>query len=545
MKPDEPRLEKSRPDRPDGPGGSGRDAALGAALSGTPVPDHGPEFWNRLDERIAAVADPAVLAVRAATGAAARTDDPAVLAQRTAAGAAARTARAAPLGDAPAAGEAAGEAAGVEPVTLDERRSRRDRRRGGRSGRPLLAAAAAVAVVVGAAGAVTVVRRSDNGSQVNAAGRSPGTKPAPAPGTTVPPSATNAAPAEFSATFTGIEAWMGPPGCCRVWRLTLARDGSFRWTATDGSDDMAYDATTGRQVEIVSKGATASPAHPNAFVTTGVPTGGPDQRITKPDPLGPIADFVVALARAGDSRITTGSVAGRPTWHYDGPTVQDRLGGDGAPDHAIADVDQASGVLLGLTRFSKATGTTTTNFSAGEITASDQIDRSRYRLDPPPGAHMQTVAIGFVPRTLDQAAADVPYDLLVPSQVPPGFTPQAVSVDGDVPSSTGPEGMNPPATHVVAMTWRNGAAEFTVTLRPKGDAQWDDPLGAEGLTLDTRPVHLELDGRPPLDGQVAVDAPVRPHLWGVTGDIVVTVSGDLPASDLQAVAGSLRPHRAD
>jgi hypothetical protein len=320
----------------------------------------------------------------------------------------------------------------------------------------------------------------------------------------------------------------------------VARDGSFRWTSTDGSDDMAYDATTGRQVEVVRSGATASAAHPNAFVTTGVPAGGPDQRITRPDPLGPIADFVVALARAGDRRITTTTVAGRSAWHYDGPIVADRLG-DGSPDHAVADVDQASGVLLRLSRSGPKVATA---FHASDVTTAEEIDRSRYRLDPPPTARTQTFPIGFVPRTLDQAAADVPYDLLVPSRVPPGFTLESVAVDRDIPSSTGPEGMNPPATHVVALTWRNGAARFTVTLRPKGDAQWDDPLGAEGLTLDARPVHLDLGGRPPLDGQVAVDPPVRPHLWGVTGDIVVTVSGALPAPDLQAVAGSLRPHRA-
>ena len=51
--------------------------------------------------------------------------------------------------------------------------------------------------------------------------------------------------------------------------------------------------------------------------------------MTNPEPLGSIADFVVALARANDPRITATTVAGRPAWHYDGPIVQDRFGGDG------------------------------------------------------------------------------------------------------------------------------------------------------------------------------------------------------------------------
>jgi hypothetical protein len=243
-------------------------------------------------------------------------------------------------------------------------------------------------------------------------------------------------------------------------------------------------------------------------------------------------------------------VLGRSAWHYDGPTVQDRLGGEGAPNHAVADVDQASGVLLQLSRSVQTPSSPTmsggativTHFSASDITTSDQIDRTRYHLDPPAGAKTNTFAVGFVAKTLDEAAAGLPYDLLVPRVVPSGFTLTSVSVDKDVASSTGPEGMNPPAKQVVSMTWRNEAQEFTVTLRPKGADQWDDPLGAEGLMLDAQPVRLMLEGRPALEGTVAVDAPVRPHLWGITGNVVVTVSGDLPRAELEAVAGSLRAH---
>ncbi|HVW32060.1 MAG TPA: hypothetical protein VHL53_05940, partial [Acidimicrobiia bacterium] len=415
--------------------------------------------------------------------------------------------------------------------------------RRGRRTRALGAAAAAVALVVAAAGAVTVLRRGDHSSSVRTAGRPAGTAPG-ATATTAGP-ATAAAPAEFSATFEGIEGEMCPVGApaCRIWKLTLAADGSFRWTSTDGSDDMAYDAPTGvgRHVEVVSAGPGASKAHPNAFVTTGVPAGGPDMRITKPDPLGPIGDFVMALARAGDPRVTATTYEGRPAWHYDGPTVQDRLGGRDAPNHAVADVDQETGVILQLTR--SVGSRAITHFSAGDIATSDRTDRARYRLDPPAGAKTNTFSIGFSTTTLDGAAAAVPYDLLVPGDVPAGFTLESVAYDADVASSTGPEGMNPPARQIVAMTWRNGAGEFTVTLRPRGADQWDDPFGAEGMTPDSKPVHLALaGGRPPLDGSVAVDAPIRPHLWGITGDVVVTVSGDLPRADLETIAGSLRRH---
>jgi hypothetical protein len=495
MSPRPPQADEPRP------GDAERDERLGAALSGIPTPDHGPTFWADLNHRLQG--ETTVPTTESATDAGPADPTPS-----------------------------------PEPgaVSLDERRAAR--RSGGRFTRSLGAAAAAVALVVAAAGALTVINQDDNKDrEVRAADRPSST--------TQPGPATPSGPAEFNATYDGIEGWDGPDGCCSTWRLTLARDGSFRWTSTDSSDDMAYDATTGRHVEVVSRGAGTSKDHPNAFVATGVPAGGPDQRVSKPDPLGPMADFITALARAGDPRITSTTVAGRPAWHYDGPTVQDRLGGDGAPNYAIADVDQASGAILEMTI--RVDETVISRFTASDITTSDQIDRARYKIDPPPGANVQNFAIGFAGRSLDDAAAQVPYDLLVPGQVPDGFTldwsPASVAVNRDVAAPTGREGANPPSKPVVSMTWRKGAQEFTVTLRPtEGQPEWNDPLGAEGMVPDAQPVTLELPGRPALEGQVIVDAPMRPHLWGITGDLVVTVSGDLSRAELEQVAHSLRPY---
>jgi hypothetical protein len=482
-----------------------RDDRLGAALSDLPVPDHGPTFWAELDHRLQGEHLVPNQTESATDVGPAET----------------------PLTK--------------ETVSLDEQRTRRATRRGGRLNRSLGAAAAAVALIVAVTGALIVIRKDDRGTDIRAADRPAGTaNPGPTPSTTAPV-ATAPVPEEWAATYEGIEGFDGPDGCCSNYRLTLARDGSFRWTSTDGGADMAYDATTGRNVEVVSRGAGVSKEHPNYFVYSGVPAGGPEHGYAKPDPLGPISDFVVALARAGDPRITTATVAGRPAWHYDGPTVQDRLGGDGAPNHAIADVDQNSGVLLALTR--SVGNQVVTRFTASDVTMYHQIDRSRYVIEVPPGAKKTPVAVGFVNKTLDEAAAAVPYDLLVPDQVPAGFTLESVQLDRDVPSSTGPEAMNPPAKQIVALTWRNGPSAFTVTLRPKGADQWDDPFGLEGMVPDAQPVRLELPGRQPLEGTVVVDAPLMPHLWGTTGDIVVTVSGDLSRTELERVAGSLQPHR--
>ena len=485
------------------------DDELGAALSDLPVPDHGPAFWADLDHRLQG--ETPVQQTESATDVGLDKSQPA-----------------------------------PEATSLDDRRARRAARRNNpRFPRSVGAAAAAVALVVVAAGALTAINRDDDPArEVRTADRPAGTAPA-AP-------ATPDAPAEFSATYAGTDGLQGTDECppvtpdavCRTYRLTLARDGSFRWTATDGSNDAAYDASTGRAVELVRAGPTASPSRPNAFITTAVPTGRSGQGIFHPDPLDPMGSFVVSLARAGDPRITTSTVAGRAAWHYDGPTIQDRNGGEGAPNHAVADVDQASGVLLHLQR--RVDGKVTTEFTASDVTTSDRVDRSRYQLDPPAEAKKQEYSRGFVARSLDQAAAELPYDLLVPEHVPDGFTldwaPGSVSVNREVASPSGPEGANPPSKPVTSMTWRLGAQELTITLRPTdGATEWNDPLGAEGMVPDAQPVRIELPGRPALEGTVVVDGPLTPHLWGITGDLVVELSGDLSRDEFQRVAASLRP----
>jgi hypothetical protein len=413
--------------------------------------------------------------------------------------------------------------------------------------RSLGAAAAAVALVVAAAGVLTAINQDKADREVRTADRPAGTTTQPGPNTAT-------TPARFSATYDGIEGWDGPDGCCSQWRLTMnfTADSSFRWTSTDGRADMAYDYGSGRHVEMITIGPDASPTRPKYLITTGVPAGGPDRRVARPEPLDPIADFVTALARAGDPRISKSTVAGRATWHYDGPIAVDRLGGDAAPNHVVADVDQVTQVLLHLTR--RAGDLVVSRFTASDVIMNDGSDNSVFRLDPPPGANTMTVPLGFdggdhnhdrAGITDAEVAAAVPYDLLVPTELPENFRRRSLMLNREVPSPTGPEGMNPPVTHVVVMTYLGpDRARFSVTLRPKGEGEWDDPFRGEGVVPESAPVRFELPDRPPLEGSVVFGAPAVPHLWGITGDIVVTISGDLSRAELEQVARSLRRHQS-
>jgi hypothetical protein len=298
---------------------------------------------------------------------------------------------------------------------------------------------------------------------------------------------------------------------------------------------MAYDAAAHRAVGISDRKPDGGPA---AYITTDIPPGGPDMGIGALEPPGSLADFVVSLARAGDRRVyeDENAATGRPVWRYGGPLVEDRLG-DG-PDQVVAEVDRATGVLLALR--SSAQGQTFRVLAATSVETADRIDRSRFQIEIPASTETSTVSMGFRPSSLEDARAQMPFDVLVPEDIPDGFDLVAVAVNRDKPSMTGAEGMNPPVADIVALRWQKGFESFTVTLRPVSGQEWNDPFGQEGMVYDKTPLRAELPGRPALEGDLVVDPPARPHLWGITGDIVVTADGDLTVGEFVRLAESLR-----
>jgi hypothetical protein len=367
---------------------------------------------------------------------------------------------------------------------------------------------------------------------------------------TAGPSTAPRPPAPKAVALAYTRTTVGDPGNPPAERFhaEISLDGaSFRMTADDGSRDYAYDAGSGRAYEWnrAQAGAPESVA-----LITGLASGGPDHHGLSDGPDDPLAVFVRALGRAGDSRVTTVTSHGRPAWHYDGPMAGDQLGGERVEDHVVTDVDQASGATL--LQVISGKGQVTRRLEATSIEDRPAEDRSRYRPDPPATADVRNGDHGFSAMTLDEAASAAGYDVLVPGSVPAGFALDEVLFDADKRLHTGAEALNPAPARVTSLRWRgpNGTS-FTVTLRPEnGDpaakregAVWSDPFGSEGTELAAETVSIPVDGRQPLKGEVFVAAPAVPHLWGITGDLVVTVDGDLDAAGLKAVAGSLRQHR--
>ncbi|HYH49113.1 MAG TPA: hypothetical protein VEG38_06155, partial [Acidimicrobiia bacterium] len=399
-----------------------------------------------------------------------------------------------------------------------------------------------IAVALCTLGVLGIGCNADSDQETSAAGgdtTSTGAGPAP---TTAPPAPRAVAVAY---TRTSLAGPSSPPP--EKFRAEVSLDGaSFRMTADDGSRDFAYDAAGGRAYEW-SRSQEGAPE--SAALTTGLASGGPDHHGLSDGPHDSLAVLVRALGRAGDARVTTVTSHGRPAWHYDGPMAGDQFGSEPLEDHVVTDIDQASGVTL--LQVISGKGKVTRRFEATSIEDRPAEDRSRYRPDPPATADVRSDDHGFRAMTLDEVASAAGYDVLVPGAVPAGFELGEVLFDADQPLRTGAEALNPAPARVTSLRWRgpNGAS-FTVTLRPEnGDpaakregAVWSDPFGSEGTELTAEKVSIPVDGRRPLQGELFVAAPAAPHLWGITGDLVVTIDGDLDPAGLRSVAGSLRKH---
>jgi hypothetical protein len=117
-----------------------------------------------------------------------------------------------------------------------------------------------------------------------------------------------------------------------------------------------------------------------------------------------------------------------------------------------------------------------------------------------------------------------------------GFELATVAVATEA-APTGKEGANPPSRRVVSLEYRRGLDVLLVTTRLRGNGRWDDPL-ATGEGFVDRPTPVTIAGT---TWQLLVAPRALPHLWALTGDLVVTVGGDLSAAELKQVAAALAP----
>ncbi|MDQ4059438.1 MAG: hypothetical protein M3124_09985, partial [Actinomycetota bacterium] len=103
---------------------------------------------------------------------------------------------------------------------------------------------------------------------------------------------------------------------------------------------------------------------------------------------------------------------------------------------------------------------------------------------------------------------------------------------------------NPATIQAVSLSFRRGLDQFIVTTRLVGeDARaWSDPFATgEGSVQGPERVRFTSGALAGHDGELITDPLVGPHVWALTEELVVTVSGDLTRDELLRVARSLEP----
>ena len=318
---------------------------------------------------------------------------------------------------------------------------------------------------------------------------------------------------------------------------------------TTASGDLRLETTTARgEVNVIAYDAERGveegywlPGPRNDFpASAGVRTG--LAPVQTPD-YGPM-DWVFRTSLSATLRAAATTPApeveheGRKAWLLEADTQPQDPAGDMAYDHIAVTIDQETALPVRVVETRR--GELVREMRVDGLTTGGPAERSLFDLDLPAGVTVSRTDNGFRRVSLGDVAARVGYAPLVPQRLPEGFelTEVAVAKEGGF---TGPEGLNPPSRNVVNIAYRRGFGRILVTMRERLPGEWVDPM-ASGEGIVDRPEPVTLDGA--LDGAEKAELLISaqgtaPHVWALTGDLVVTVSGDLSRAELLDVAGSL------
>jgi hypothetical protein len=317
------------------------------------------------------------------------------------------------------------------------------------------------------------------------------------------------------------------------WQFSLDAAGDLRLEGPRTGDVVTYDATAG-VVRSAQHSASLGAAVLFYAERRGVAPGPPDQgppTWVLPEQYGA---YVRAALAAAPSTVRTTTYAGRPAWRLEVDTIPNAIVPDSSGDHLSITVDEQSGMPVRIVETKH--GRVLHELRIEQLAVDPALPRDTFELAFPAGAEVMRSDDGFRRVALADVASAVGYSPLVPARVPAGYHLAEVAVARSG-APTGKEGGNPASEMVVSLSYRRGIDQFLVTTRLRGNGPWSDPLASPEGFVD-KPEDVALANG--TAAHVVLSPHTVPHLWALTGSLVVTVGGDLSRGELVHVADSLR-----
>jgi hypothetical protein len=339
-------------------------------------------------------------------------------------------------------------------------------------------------------------------------------------------------------TLSGVLVADGPAqGAPAQWRFALDSAGDVRIEGPLAGDVETYDAAAGvvRSAEhSTSAGGDTLFYAERDGVAPGRPDLGPPTWIL-PDELGA---YVRATLAASDPSVREVNYDGRQAWRLDVATIPNAIAPELSGDELAVTVDRGTGMPVQVVE--RKRGSLLRELRIEGLTVDAQLPASTFRLTFPAAAEVMRSDDGFRRVAPDEIAKTVGYAPLLPSSVPQGYRLAEVAVAHES-RPTGKEGSNPPSRMVVSLSYRRGTDQFLVTTRLRGGGTWSDPLAsAEGFVDHPHALTILSGALAGAHTQLVLSPRSLPHIWALTDQLVVTVGGDLTASELIAVTTSLQ-----
>lgn len=500
-----------------------RDEQLGAALRDLDIPEHGPDFFRRLERELDAADSVGAEIELSRTGAeAAGPVAPVIVpldrgAARDLGPTRPRTARSA--AGSPGSRRRRAAASGRRPLTWG-----------------LAAAALAAAVLI----AIMVVPRDFLPGRV-ADDLGPGIATAAEIKAKVTAAVERVQSLRGLLVVVGRDSADAPVDEMR-WHFAATARGDFALRGSNvlengemRAEELAYDAGAGIERAWSRDGE----EQPIGGERTGLAAGAPDPAPSEWVLQRGLGGVVRALLEADAPTVAEATYEGRPAWILQAPVDRNRISAFSA-DRMEVTVDQATGFPVRV--LETLDGGLVREIRLEDLELDPVLPDDAFDVVFPPEMEVVPLDQGFRRVTLASAAAALGYGPPLPGAVPEGFTLGLVTV-AEQGMGTGKEGMNPPAGGVFSAAYRRGFDSLLISSRLVGDdpALWSDPLaGGEGFVDRPESVTLRAGAFAGRVAEVLIDPRSQmPHLWVMDEELVVTVAGDLTRAELIAVAESL------